>query len=451
MNKKKSKVEFPTYFLNNVKYVCRALNIADKFNEDFTEIGPSLASEIDVSNKSPFNTYLTSPCTSSFHLQYTNPSGILKIIQGLKPKTSAGYDHLSSKVLKDIADIVSTPLRIIINQSLCSGIFPSKLKIANVILLFKKGDIQLFGNYRPISLLSSVSKVFEKAAYGQLYEYFSSHALFYDSQYGFRKSHSTELATLELVDRIHKEIDENKISFSVFLDLSKAFDTLDHDILLHKLQYYGITGTALDWFRSYLTERYQYVDYNGASSSMKLLTTGVPPLLFIIHMNDIHTVSNNLNFILYADDTTLTSPLCSFTYGGYHDINCVSTLINSEITKISEWLSVYKLSLNANKTKFMIFHNYQKVMTDSDIPQLEINNTPIERVTEFNLLGITINEFMNWGSHSVKIANKICRTLGVMNELFETILAVICIENHVRLVDVISYSIWDNMLGIRMG
>ena len=120
---------------------------------------------------------------------------------------------------------------------------------------------------------------------------------------------------------------------------------------------------------------------------MILLTTGVQqgsllgPLLFIIYMNDIHTVSNNLNFIFYADDTTLTSPLCSFTYGGYHDINSVSTLINSEITKISEWLSVNKLSLNANKTKFMIFHNYQKVMTDSDIPQLEINNTPIEGVT----------------------------------------------------------------------
>ena len=125
MNKKKSKVEFPTYFLNNGKYVCGAKNIADKFNEYFTEIGPSLASEIDVSNKSPFNTYLTSPCTSSFYYQYTNSSGILKIIQGLKPKTSAGYDHLSSKVLKDIADVVSIPLSIIINQSLCSGIFPS--------------------------------------------------------------------------------------------------------------------------------------------------------------------------------------------------------------------------------------------------------------------------------------------------------------------------------------
>ena len=119
--------------------------------------------------------------------------------------------------------------------------------------------------------------------------------------------------------------------------------------MLHKLQYYGITGTAFDWFRSCLTERYQYVDYNGVSSSMKLLTTGVPHgsilgLLFIIYMNDIHTVSNNVNFIIYADDTTWTSPLCSFTYGGYQDINRVSTLSNSEITKISECILVNKLS-----------------------------------------------------------------------------------------------------------
>ena len=165
MNKNKSKVEFQTYFLNNGKYVCGAKYIADKFNE----IRPSLASGNDVSNKSPFTIYLTSPCTS-FYFPYTNASCILMFIQGLKPKSSAGYDHLSSKVLKDTNDILSTPLSIITDQSLCSGIFPSKLKIAKVMHLFRKGDIQLFGNYRPIYLLSSVSRVFEKAAHGQLYE-----------------------------------------------------------------------------------------------------------------------------------------------------------------------------------------------------------------------------------------------------------------------------------------
>ena len=137
MNKKKSKVEFPTYFLNNGKYVSDAKNSADKFIEYFIEIGPSPANEIDVSNTAPFHTYLSSPCTSSFHFQYTNPSDLQNIIQGLKPTSSAGYDHLSSKVLKDIAGIISTPLSIIVNQSFCSGIFPSKLKIAKVIPLLR--------------------------------------------------------------------------------------------------------------------------------------------------------------------------------------------------------------------------------------------------------------------------------------------------------------------------
>ena len=134
-------------------------------------------------------------------------------------------------------------------------------------------------------------------------------------------------------------------------------------------------------------------------------------------MNDIHTVSDNLNFILYADDTTLSSLMCSFTRGCDGNIVIVSTLINSELNKIADWLAVNKLSLNVQKTKFMIFHYRQRVLTENDIPCLMINNTLIERVTEFNFLGLTVNEYMNWNSHTQKIANKISRTLGVMNRL----------------------------------
>ena len=137
--------------------------------------------------------------------------------------------------------------------------------------------------------------------------------------------------------------------------------------------------------------------------------------MILIYMNDIHTVSNSLKFIIYADDTTLTSPLCSFTHEGRYDVKQATNLINTEISKIYDWLSVNKLSLNASKTKYMIFHNYQKTITENDIPRLAINGIPIERVTVFNFLGITINEYMNWQSHSLKIANKISRTLGVMN------------------------------------
>ena len=290
--------------------------MADKFNEYFTEIGPKLAKSINTANKAPFNSYLTTPCPASFNFGYTKPDDIEKIIRNLRPKSSTGCDNISTKLLKEIENVVSRPLSIIINQSLCTGIFPDKLKIAKVIPLYKKDDNKLFGNYRPISLLSSISKIFERVAFNQLYDYFSSNGLLYESQYGFRKLHSTELAALEFTDKISQEMDAKKIPFSIFLDLSKAFDTLDHNVLLSKLNYYGIKDTALDWFKSYLTNRTQYVDCNGISSSIREIETGVPqgsilgPLLFIIYMNDIHTVSDNLNFILYADDTTLSSPMC---------------------------------------------------------------------------------------------------------------------------------------------
>ena len=256
-----------------------------------------------------------------------------------------------------------------------------------------------------------------------MYEYLISNGLLFESQYGFRKQHSTKLAAWELMDRFRREIDQNKIPFSVFLDLSKAFDILNHHILLSKLAYYGIKSIALLWFKSYLTERQQYVEYQDVCSSTRELETGVPrgsilgPLLFVIYVKDIHRIYKKLNFILYADDTALTSPLCSFTHGAENGICHVSSRINSELLKISDWLTMNKLSLNIEKTKFMIFHNYQRVIANEDIPDLKINDKQIERVSCFNFLGLTISEFMNWSTHYAKIANKISLTLGIMNRL----------------------------------
>ena len=355
INKNTFKSDLPSSFVHEGVEIIGLKNVADKFNEYFTEIGPKLAKSIDTANKAPFNHYLTTPCAASFNFVYTKPDDIEKIIRNLKPKSSAGCDNISTKLLKEIENVISRPLSIIINQSLCTGIFPDKLKIAKVIPLYKKDDDRSFGNYRPISLLSSISKIFERVAFNQLYEYYTSNGLLYESQYGFRKLHSTELAALEFTDRISQEMDAKKIPFSIFLDLSKAFDTLDHKVLLTKLHYYGIRDIALNWFRSYLTKRTQYVDCNGVSSSIREIETGVPqgsilgPLLFIIYMNDIHTVSDNLNFILYADDTTLSSPMCSFTRGCNGNIELISTLINSELNKIADWLAVNKLSLNVKK------------------------------------------------------------------------------------------------------
>ena len=252
-------------------------------------------------------------------------------------------------------------LNIIVNKSICTGIFPEKFKIAKVIPLYKKDDYKSFGNYRSISLLSSISKIFEQVAFNQLHTYLTSNDLVYESQYGFRRHHSTELAVLEFTDRIKKEMDAKKIPFSIFLDLSKAFDTLDHSVLLSKLQYYGTRDTALYWFKRYLSKRTQYVDCDGISSSIRVIETGVSqgsilgPLLFIICRNDIYTASDNLNFISCAEDTTLSSPMCSFSSGFDGDIERVCILINLELSKIADWLAVNKLSLDVHKTNLWYF------------------------------------------------------------------------------------------------
>ena len=237
------------------------------------------------------SSYLKHHVTSCFHFECITPATVNKYISELAAKNSCGPDNISSILLKRLATHVVSPLTVMINQSLCTGIFPEKLKVAKVIPLYKKGDNHLFDNYRPISLLSTVSKIFEKTVFTQVYNYFCAHKLFYESQYGFRKCHSTELAAIELVDRLCNYLDAGKVPVSVFLDLSKAFDTLNHTILIEKLRYYGLNDTSLNWFHSYLHDRLQFTKYNSVCSDVVTLSTGVPqgsilgPLLFIIYMN----------------------------------------------------------------------------------------------------------------------------------------------------------------------
>ena len=249
--------------------------------------------------------------------------------------------------------------------------------------------------------------------------------LFYENQYGFRKCHSTELAALELVDRLFKHLGDGKIPVLVFLDFSKAFDTLNHAILMDKLKYYGLYETSLNWFRSYLHDRYQYTEYNGTCSDVINLTTGVPqgsilgPLLFIIYMNDIHVATSNFTATLYADDTNLLSPMCSFSSSNSlnpTNLTEVTNSINDELSHVHELLLINKLSVNVCKIKFMIFHHQQRRI-DTLISDVKLDSQSIEHVSEFNFLGLTLDEHLSWKPHVQKVANKTSQTIGILRRL----------------------------------
>ena len=297
--------------------------------------------------------FLKNKTTHSSAFSAVTSDYVFKIIESLPTKNSSGYDEISTKLLKEVKHEIVEPLIHVINQSLACGIFPDHLKIAKITPIYKKGNKSVIDNCRPISLLPSCSKIFEKVIHCQLMQYFTMHDLFFPSQYGFRSSHSTELASVEFIDRILSFMDKNLTPFSVYMDLSKAFDTINHKILLEKLAFYGLNTTALALIQDYLSNWKQFVSYKDYHSNFNTVTTGVPqgsilgPLLFFMYINDLKECSNLLDIISYADDTTLLGTLENFT----HD----SKMIDAELSKINDWLATNKLSLNVDKTKFMIF------------------------------------------------------------------------------------------------
>ena len=248
-------------------------------------------------------------------------------------------------VIKESILLVSEPLTHIINLSIQHGIVPDEMKIARVIPIFKSDDQSLFTNYRPISVLPSFSKFFERVIYNRLMQYLTNFNILCSNQYSFRKNHSTALTLIDLHDKISTAFDRGEFSVGILLDLSKAFDTANI-ILFDKLEHYGIRGLALDWIRSYFSNRKQYVVYNGHRSLRNEISCGVPqgsilgPLFFFLYINDINNASNLLNLILFADDTNV--------FMSHKDLNYLSDILNLEMDKLSIWFKANKLSLNLN-------------------------------------------------------------------------------------------------------
>ena len=239
---------------------------------------------------------------------------IIKLLHDMKPKHSCGYDNLSPYIIKRLPFDMCKALVHIFNLSLKQGEFISKFKIGKVIPIYKKGSKKLMENYRPVCLLPSISKLLEKIMYIRINDFLNKHNFFYKNQFGFRKSSSTEIAAIYLINKITSSLNSKMSAAAVFLDMSKAFDCIDHSILLYKLQHYGIRGTAIEWLESYFQNREISVTFaNEMSSDKNFVRCGAPqgsilaPLLYLIYVNDMYRCTNETTPVLFADDTALLS------------------------------------------------------------------------------------------------------------------------------------------------
>jgi len=402
-------------FKKGERILNNSTEIANEFNNFFANVSFSNnEAEIGLPN---FSQYLHNHVTSTFSFSLVSDKDIEDACNLLEGKISVGHDGMSTAFLKKIIDILKQPLALIFNQCITTGIFPSQLKLSKIIPLYKKCDPEQFDNYRPIALLPGISKIFEKVMHIQIYSYFVSNDLFFGAQYGFRKCHSTEFAALHLTSEISRMLDDKKTPFSIYLDLSKAFDLIDPQILLDKLKHYGFSALSLSLCKSYLSDRKQYVSYSDAVSDTITIFKGVPqgsiigPLFFLIFINDLYLSSSRMNFILFADDTTIFSSLQDFDPHNTGDINIISSEINNELNLIHQWILANKLKINATKTKFMCFRTRQQRIV---YPELYLGHDKIENVNSFNFLGIHVDEFLSWKVHIDVLSTKLSRTIGIM-------------------------------------
>lgn len=350
-----------------------------------------------------------------FTFGYVSKLFVEKQLSTLKRNKATGSDGIPPNFLKDAASGISAPLSFIINLSLRTSSIPSDWKLAKVVPLHKKGDSSLESNYRPISVLSVCSKILERAVHHQLIDFLEREELFSNSQYGYRKHRSTEHATIFLTDNIRKSIDKGNLLGALFVDLSKAFDTLSHAILLGKLKSYGIKGIALNWFKDYLFNRKQFCEIDGVKSELHHIVCGVPqgsilgPMLFLLYFNDFEDHVPNSHVVQFADDTVL--------YCSGKSIAILEQKLNEDLSSVQKYFADNELIMNVSKgkTESMVFGTHRKLNMTSRSLNLYYDEHKISSTTHYKYLGIQLDQTLTLADHFKDVYRKTSNKLYLLN------------------------------------
>ena len=419
LNRNRKKVSIPKLTKADGTKLVEPEAIANEFNKYFCSIAENLKRNIMCATSASgpnldqphYMQNLRGSLQSSLYLKHVSPAEVEQIIANFKNKATSDTKINALKAASN-SQAFNKVVAAIINNSFRDGIFPNTLKMAKMVPIHKSGAKTDVTNYRPISLLSSFSKIFEKAMHKRVACFLDHHNAIFANQYGFRSGHSCEHALLSAQKAVTDILDRKEIALLLLIDFSKAFDMVDHNILLDKLQHYGIRGLAHTWFKSYLSNRKQYVSINNKNSNTGSLKHGVPqgsilgPLLFIIYINDLPNIQNLLTFVLYADDANII-----ISGKTLHEIQLKFAALSDSLVR---WVSTNGLSLNVRKTNYMLFSNKK---LDLGGLALTINSIPINKQEVSRFLGVLVDDRLTWKKHIVALSKKLNCNVGILTKL----------------------------------